>query len=105
LWGRTHDADAFGNEYRVERCGEPGVSVTEQQLGRLDPVGDQVAGDLGGPGAGWVCGDPGEVGAAGAVLDHDQGVEAAQGDGVDVQEVDSEDAVGLAGQELAPGGA
>jgi hypothetical protein len=39
------------------------------------------------------------------VLDDDQGIDAPQGDGVDVEEVDSEDAVGLVGQELSPGGA
>jgi hypothetical protein len=37
------------------------------------------------------------------MLDHDQGVDAAQGNGVDVQEVDREGALGLAGQELSPG--
>jgi hypothetical protein len=44
-----------------------------------------------------VGGDPGEVHAAAAVLDHDQEVEAAQEDGVDVGEVDGEDRVGLRG--------
>jgi hypothetical protein len=48
-------------------------------------------------------GDPDDVHAAVAVLDHDQDVEAAQEDGVDVGEVDREDRVGLRGQELAPG--
>jgi hypothetical protein len=37
------------------------------------------------------------------VLDHDQDVEAAQEDGVDVGEVDGEDRVGLRGQEVSPG--
>jgi hypothetical protein len=50
-----------------------------------------------------VGGDPGEVHAAAAVLDHDQDVEAAEEDGVDVGEVDREDRVGLGGEELAPG--
>jgi hypothetical protein len=49
-----------------------------------------------------VGGDPGEVYAAAAVLDHDQDVEAAQEGGVDVGEVDGEDRVGLRGEELAP---
>ena len=48
-------------------------------------------------------GDPGEVHAAAAVLDHHEDVEAAQEDGVDMGEVDREDRVGLRGQELAPG--
>jgi hypothetical protein len=37
------------------------------------------------------------VHAASAVLDHDEDVEAAQEDGVDVGEVDREDRVGLGG--------
>jgi len=54
-------------------------------------------------GAGGVCGDPGDVYAAGGVLDHDEDVEAAEEDGVDVGEVDREDRVSLRGQELSPG--
>ena len=37
------------------------------------------------------------------VLDHDQEVEAAQEDGVDVGEVDREDSLGFRGDELSPG--
>jgi len=48
-------------------------------------------------------GDPGEVHAAAAVLDHHQDVEAAQENGVNVGEVDREDRLGVRGQELAPG--
>jgi hypothetical protein len=44
------------------------------------------------------------VHVAAAVLDHDEDVEAAQEDGVDVGEIDGEDRVGLGGQELSPGG-
>jgi hypothetical protein len=43
------------------------------------------------------------VHAAAVVFDHEQDVEAAQEDGVDVGEVDGEDGVGLCGQELSPG--
>jgi hypothetical protein len=43
------------------------------------------------------------VHVAAAVLDHDEDVEAAQEDGVDVGEIDGEDRVGLGGQELSPG--
>jgi len=58
---------------------------------------------LGDPGPGGVGGDPGDVHTATPVLDHDEDVEAAQEDGVDVGEVDREDGVGLCGQELCPG--
>jgi hypothetical protein len=44
-----------------------------------------------------VGGDSGEVHAETVVLDHDEDVEAAQEDGVDVGEVDREDGVGLGG--------
>jgi len=37
------------------------------------------------------------------MLDHDEHVEAAQEDGVDVGDVDREDRVGLRGEELFPG--
>jgi len=48
-------------------------------------------------------GDPGEVHAATAVLDHQQDVQAAEEDGVDVGEVDGKDRVGLRAEELRPG--
>lgn len=57
------------------------------------------------PGAVRVGGNAGQVEAAGTVRDDDQGVEAPQEHGVHVSEVDGEDAVGLGGQELLPGGA
>jgi hypothetical protein len=47
-----------------------------------------------------VGGDPGEVEAAGAVLDEDQGVQALERDGLEVEEVGCDDAVGLGGEEL-----
>jgi hypothetical protein len=54
-------------------------------------------------GAMGVGGDAGEVEAPGAVLDEDQGVQAFEGHGVEVQEIGSDDAVGLGGEKLAPG--
>jgi hypothetical protein len=50
-----------------------------------------------------VRGDPGQVSAAGAVLDDDQGVDAPQQHGVRMDEIGREDAAGLRGQELLPG--
>jgi hypothetical protein len=46
---------------------------------------------------------PAQVGPAGAVLDDDQRVDAAEQHGVHVDEVGGEDAAGLRGQELRPG--
>jgi hypothetical protein len=48
-------------------------------------------------------GNPGDVHPAGAVLDHDQHVEPAEEDGVDVGEVDREDRLSPRRQELSPG--
>ena len=104
-WG-ADDADVGAGEHGVEGGGELGIPVADQEpelLGAVAEVHEQVAGLLGDPGAGGMGGDPGEVYAAAAVLDHDQDVEAAQEDGVDVGEVDREDRLGLRGQELAPG--
>jgi hypothetical protein len=60
-------------------------------------------GCLGCPRAVGVGGDAGQVNAAGAVLDDDQGVDAPEEHGVHVNEIDREDAAGLRGQELLPG--
>jgi hypothetical protein len=72
--------------------------------GVLAEVHEQVAGLLGDPGTSGVAGDPGDVDAAAVVLDHDQDVEAAEEDSVDVGEVDGEDRVGLRCQEPTPDG-
>src|SRR6188472_2187762 len=77
------DGDGGAGEHGVEGGGELGISVADQEpelLGAVAEVHEQVAGLLGDPGAGGVGGDPGEVYAAAAVLDHDEDVEAAQED-------------------------
>jgi hypothetical protein len=99
------DADVGAGEHGVEGGGELGISVADQELesfGVVAEVGEQVAGLLGAPGSGGMGGDPGDVRAAGAVLDHYQEVEPAEEDGVDVGEVDGEDRVRLGGEELSP---
>jgi hypothetical protein len=85
---------------------ELAVPVADQEpesLGALAEIHQQVAGLLGDPVSGRVSGDPREMHAAAFVFDHEEDVEAAQEDGVDVGEVDGEDGVGLGGQELSPG--
>jgi hypothetical protein len=47
-------------------------------------------------------GDAGQVHAASVMLDHDQHIEPAQKDGVDVEKVHRGDRLGLRGQELLP---
>jgi hypothetical protein len=66
-------------------------------------VHEQVAGLLGGPGAGGVGGDAQDVHGPGVDLYHEQDVQALQEDGVNVQEVAREDPGGLGGEELPPG--
>jgi hypothetical protein len=92
------DPDIGAGEHGVEGGGELAVSVADQEPKLSDTVTEvhqQVAGLLGDPGPGGVGGDPGEVDAAATMLDHDEAVEAAPEDGVDVGEVDDEDRVGL----------
>jgi hypothetical protein len=99
------DGDVGAGEHRVEGGGELAVPVADQEselLGTVAEVDQQVAGLLGDPSAGGVGGDPAEVHAAAAVLNHHEHVEAAQEDGVDVGEVDREDCLGLRGEELTP---
>ena len=101
------DPDVGAGEYGVEGGGEFAVPVADQHpepVGTVAELHEQVAGLLGDAGPGGVGGDPGDVHAAAVVFDHDEDVEAAQEDGVDVGEVDGEDGVGLRGQELSPFG-
>ena len=63
----------------------------------------QVACLLGHPLPRRMGGDPGHVHAPCAVLDEDQHVQAAQRRGIDVEEVDGEDRLGLGLQERPPG--
>jgi hypothetical protein len=87
---------------RGTRIAVPVADQEAEPAGVVGQVRDQVAGLLGHPRPGGMGGDPGDVHAATAVLDHDEDVEAAQEDGVNVSEVDREDRVGLCGEELSP---
>jgi hypothetical protein len=96
-------AEVGAGEYRVEGGGELAVPVADQEVepaGVVGEVQEQVAGLLGYPRPGGMGSDSGDVHAATAVLDHDEDVEAAQEDGVNMGEVDREDRVGLRGEEL-----
>ena len=94
------DSDVRTGEDRVERGGELVVPVADQEPEPVRAgveIHQQVAGLLSDPDTGGVSGDPAEVHVAIAVLDHEQDVEAAQEDGVDVGEADREDRAGLGG--------
>ena len=104
--GGPDDADVGASEHGVERGSELAVPVADQEPEPVRVVAEvhqQVAGLLGHPVSGGVCGDSGDVHAAAPMLDHDQHVETAQEDGVDVGEVDGEDRAGLRAGELLPG--
>jgi hypothetical protein len=62
-----------------------------------------VPGLLHGPGRRRMRGDPGDVQSACAVFEEHQRIYPAQVDQVDMDEVAGDDALGLRGQELAPG--
>ena len=66
-----------------------------KRLAGVVEVHEQVAGLLGQPGAGGMRGDAEDVYAAGGVLDDEERIQPAQGDGVEVEEVAGEDRVGL----------
>jgi hypothetical protein len=101
------DPDVSAREDRVERGGDLAVPVADQKpepVGAFAEVHQEVADLLGHPGPDGMGGDLSEVHAATAVLDHQQDVQAAEEDGVDVGEVDGKDRVGLRAEELRPGG-
>jgi hypothetical protein len=100
------DPHADRIEDRVKRRGELRIPVPDQELQAAClafEVHQQVAGLLGHPRARGVGGDAGQVHAAGAMLDEEQDVQAAQEHGIDVEEVRREDRSGLPGQERPPG--
>ena len=96
--------DAFRGEYGVEGVGELACAVPDQELDWSRACADvrqDVTRCSCRPCAVGFRGDAGQVNAAGAVLDDDQGVDAPQEHRVHVYEIGREDAAGLDGQELA----
>ena len=84
---------------------ELGVAVPDEEpeaAAGVVEVHEQVAGLLGQPGAGGMGGDAEDVHAAGGVLDDEERVQPAQGDGLEVEQVAGQDRVRLGPQELAP---
>jgi hypothetical protein len=103
---RLDDPDVDGGEDRVEGGGELGVAVADEEpeaaVGVVE-VHEQVAGELGEPGAGRVGGDAEDVHPAAGVLDDEQRVEPVRGDRVEVEQVAGGDRVGVRSEELRPG--
>jgi hypothetical protein len=74
----------------VEGGGERGVAIADEKPepppGVVE-VHDRVAGLLGQPRAGRLGGDGEQVHATGGVLDDEERIQSAQGDGLDVEQV------------------
>ncbi len=69
-WRSLHGPYALAGEGLIERAGELGVVVPDEEPERADPAGevhDQVAGLLGRPCTVWVPGHPGDVHPAGSL--------------------------------------
>jgi hypothetical protein len=84
------------------------VSVAKEEAQRVEAgaeVGGEIARLLYGPILRRVGGDTGDVQPSCAVFEEGEGVEAFAECGVDVEEVGFDDAAGLVGQKLFPGGA
>ncbi|MGW0771717.1 hypothetical protein [Streptomyces sp. NPDC002676] len=97
--------DVLAGEDAVESCGEFRVPVADQVsevASMLVELPYQLSGLLGGPGGGGVGGDAQDVHGAGAYLHDEQGVQPLQADGVHVEEVGGEQAVGLGLEEGGP---
>jgi hypothetical protein len=98
----------FPSEDRVEDAGEPGVAVPDQETEGADPVAEineQVAGLLGGPRAVRMDGHAQDVYPPGPHLHDKQHVQAPEEDRVDMEEIASQQAIGLHTQERPPGSA
>jgi hypothetical protein len=83
------DAYVGATEHRVEGGGDLAVAVADQEPilgGVVAQVHERIARLLGDPGACRLGRDPRDVHAAVGVLDHDEDVEAAEKDGIDVGE-------------------
>ena len=69
----------------------------------LGEIPGEVAGNLGDEGAGRMIGDTEDVDYAALELDDEQHIELVETDRVHDEEVGSQDALGLGGEELLPG--
>src|SRR6266702_4574311 len=97
---RLDNPHAGCGEDCVERGGVLRIPVSDQELQAVSPlpqVHDDVPGLLYCPCGGRAGSDAGEVNPAVVVLDDEQHVEPAEEDGVDVEEVDCCDGLGLGG--------
>ncbi|MGW6476351.1 hypothetical protein ACWGDS_00045 [Streptomyces sp. NPDC055059] len=101
-----HHPGADGGEECVEALGEVSRVVPDEESDFFGacviPVHKGVSGALGGPCGGDMLGDASDVDAAGVVLDEEEDEQAPQENGVDMEDIDGEDARGLGLEEPGP---
>jgi hypothetical protein len=100
--------DALVGEDLIERAGELGVTIPDEESEHPDPVPevhDEVACLLGGPSSGRVGGHAKDVHAPGSDLHDEQDVQPFQQDRVHIKKVAGQKALGLSAQERPPRGA
>jgi hypothetical protein len=95
--------DALGAEDIIERSGELGIPVSNEEPGRGEVGGHgEVAGLLGDPGTVWCWRDTRQMHPAAPELDEEQHVQPAQPERLDGEEVTGQYAVSLGPQERRP---
>jgi len=103
---RAHDAHALRAEHTIERGGELGVAIAEEQL-RFDApllqLPDDVPGLLRHPGGGRLRGAARDEDAARVHFDEEEDVEGLQPDGLDDEEVTGDERPGVGTKERPPG--
>jgi hypothetical protein len=103
---RAQHLDALGGKHRIERGGELGIPIPDQEPEPPDAVvktHEQVAGLLGHPRPGWMGCHTEHVDPAGGHLEHEQHLQPLQEDGIDGEEVHRQYTLGLRPEELPPG--
>jgi hypothetical protein len=103
----AYNRDPGVGEDRVEQRRVFTVAVADEVVGGragVVEVHGEVAGGLGDPGRGGVRGGAEDPDATGGVFDHSEDVQACPGQGHGLKEVGGEDRVGLAAEEVGPGG-
>src|SRR5256886_584990 len=93
-------------EHPVERHGELGVAVPDEELevpGSLTQIHEQIPGLLGDPWPGRIGGGAHDVHGPAGVFDEEQDVDPLEEHGVYVEEITCPDPHGTGFQELAPG--
>ena len=103
--GVGHHRDTIGPEDLIEGGDELAVAVPDEDLWLELTVRNapgQVAGLLRDPVAVGVIGAAGQVHPAGGQLDEEEDVEAAEQDGIDGEEVTSQNGAGVSKEEFAP---